>query len=350
MFGSNIQVRYPNPNDVVYPNCIPYRGTIPGGLHEGKLIEVKGHIPYGSDVFQINLLTGLDPNSDRALHISVRFHGRTVVRNALQQSIWGPEERQGLFPFVAGQDFTLLILVDPGAYRIAVNNQHCWEFAHRVPFIRVSSIFVDGTVKIERIEFVDKVTPGMQPSVCVPPSVGIQPGICPIPPAVVLPPPENLWPLPRDNYNSGSNLSPVYNPPIPYAYPIYGGIKPGMMIYISGRPSANPYRFTFNLQNGTAPYPPPDIAFHFDVRFYNFTVIRNSRTNNVWAKEEFQVSHFPFQPAVNFDMIIKIEGDRYMIALNGQHFMEFRHRLTPLSRFDTLYIENDIVVSSIRFA
>lgn len=49
-------------------------------------------------------------------------------------------------------------------------------------------------------------------------------------------------------------------------------------------------------------------------------------------------------------MIIKVESDRYMVALNGQHFLEFKHRLTPLSRFDTLYIENDIVVSSIRFA
>jgi len=377
MLASNIQVRYPNPNAVVYPDCIPYRGIIPGGLHDGKLIELKGHIPYGADVFQINLLTGLDPNSDRPLHISVRFRERIVVRNAMQHDSWGPEERQGLFPFGAGQDFTLLILVDSGAYRIAVNSQHCWEFVHRIPFTRVSSLYIDGNVKIERIEYVDKVTPyqrpgtcmpgvypggsgrypmpGMQPSVCVPPpSIGIQPGICPIPSTVILPPPENqigICPMPGSNYpSSNSNLSPVYNPPIPYAYPIYGGLKPGMMIYISGRPSANPYRFTINLQSGTAPYPPSDIAFHFDVRFYNFTVIRNTRTNNVWAKEEFQVSHFPFQPAVNFDMIIKIEGDRYMVALNGQHFLEFRHRLTPLSRFDTLYIENDVVVSSIRFA
>lgn len=109
-------------------------------------------------------------------------------------------------------------------------------------------------------------------------------------------------------------------------------------------------RFTINLQNGTAPYPPPDIAFHFDVRFFNFTVVRNTRCNNAWAAEETTITHFPFQPAVNFDMIIKVESDKYMVALNGQHFLEFRHRLTPLSRFDTLYIENDIVVSSIRFA
>lgn len=109
-------------------------------------------------------------------------------------------------------------------------------------------------------------------------------------------------------------------------------------------------RFTINLQSGTAPYPPPDVAFHFDARFYNFTVVRNSRTNNVWGPEETAISHFPFQPAVNFDMIIKVEGDKFMVALNGQHYLEFRHRLTPLSRFDTLYIENDIIVSSIRFA
>lgn len=78
--------------------------------------------------FSINLLTGLDPNSDRPLHISVRFHGRFVVRNALQQINWGPEERHGIFPFHTGKDFTMLILVDPAAYRVRINfNFNVWE-------------------------------------------------------------------------------------------------------------------------------------------------------------------------------------------------------------------------------
>lgn len=68
--------------------------------------------------FTVNLLTGLDQNSDRPFHLSVRFHSRTAVRNALQQNNWGKEETHGLFPFATGKNFTMLILVDQAAYRV----------------------------------------------------------------------------------------------------------------------------------------------------------------------------------------------------------------------------------------
>ncbi|GFT82011.1 galectin-4 [Nephila pilipes] len=347
--SGDCQPFYPNPDAVVFPGNVPYRGPITGGIYEGKLIEIKGAIPYGAQRFEINLLTGLDPSSDRALHLSIRFDGRVVVRNAMERGAWGIEERQGIFPFTSGRDFTMMILVEFNGYRIAVNGQHCWEFNHRIPVQRVSSIYIDGSIQVDRIEFIDKPNPGIVPGIPTNPGICPVPGIPANPGTCVIPPPEQIAPQPG-YYPGKSNLSPVYNPSIPYAYPIYGGIKPGMMVYISGRPSASAHRFTVNFQNGTAPYPPPDIALHFDVRFFSHSIVRNSRTNNVWDREETIISHFPFQPAVNFDMIIRIENERYMVAINGQHFVEFRHRLHPMSRFDTLYIENDIIVSSIRFA
>ncbi|GIY38228.1 galectin-9 [Caerostris darwini] len=362
---------YPNPDAIVYPASVPYRGSVPGGVYEGKLIEIRGTVPYGAQRFEINLMTGYDPSSDRALHLSVRFDGRIVVRNSMERGAWGIEERQGIFPFSSGRDFTIMILAEISGYRIAVNSQHCWEYNHRISMSRVSSIFIDGTIQIERIEFIDKTNPGICPIPAIP-----SPGVCPIPsipsfpnnpgtrpnPSIpsypsnpggfnpgtcVVPPPEQFQPY---QPSGRSSLAPVYNPSIPYAYPVYGGLKPGMMVYISGRPSASAHRFTINFQNGTAPYPPPDISFHFDVRFFSRSIIRNSRVNNTWDREETLISHFPFQQAVNFDLIIRIENDRYMVALNGQHFVEFKHRMKPLDRFDTLYIENDIVVSSIRFS
>ncbi|CAL1294161.1 unnamed protein product, partial [Larinioides sclopetarius] len=355
---------------------------IPGGIYNGKMIEIDGMVPYGAQRFEINLNTGFDSSSDRALHISVRFDQHCVVRNSYEMGCWNVEEKNGSFPFSTGREFTLMIMAEMGFYRIAVNGQHCWEFNHRLPMERVNSISVDGSVQIHRIEFIDgmnrrqpspynpsiavcpsaKVNPGFmpyQPSPYNPPSIavcpsakvnpgfrpGVGPGISPMPsipsyPAVpsnpgtctipaypsfpatttcVIPPPEQM-----PGYNpGGSSLAPVYNPSIPYAYPIYGGLKSGMMIYISGRPSANAQ---------------------------SRNVVRNSRTNNVWGGEENMVSHFPFQPAVNFDIIIRVEFERFMVAVNGQHFVEFRHRLKPLDMFDTLYIENDVIVSSIRFA
>ncbi|KAF8768485.1 Galectin-4 like protein [Argiope bruennichi] len=383
--GDMYQPFYPNPDAVVYNVTIPYQGGIPGGIYDGKMIEISGSVPYGAHRFEVNLNTGFDPSSDRALHISCRFDQHCVVRNSYERGCWSIEERQGSFPFSAGRDFTLMIMAEIGCYRIAVNGQHCWEFNHRLPMERVNSVSIDGSVQIHKIEFIDRMNP-YRPSPYNPPPIaicpaakvdpgfmpGVRPGICPVPsipsfPSVpsnpgtctipaypsfpptttcVIPPPEQL----PGYIPGGSNLAPVYNPPIPYAYPIYGGLKSGMMIYISGRPSASAHRFTINFQNGTAPYPPPDIAFHFDVRFFSRSVVRNSRCNNTWAAEENLVAHFPFQPSVNFDLIIRVEFEKFMVAVNGQHFVEFRHRLKPLDRFDTLYIENDVIVSSIRFA
>ncbi|KAG8183870.1 hypothetical protein JTE90_005333 [Oedothorax gibbosus] len=257
-----------------------------------------------------------------------------------------------------GHEFKLMILVENTSYRIAVNSQHCWEFVHRIPIERVSNIYIEGSVEIERIEFVDKLNP-YQPGICgmLPDQpdykVFITPGIPTnpsYPGTCYIPPTDPGYPQPGYIQPEVSNLAPVFNPTIPYAYPIYGGLKPGMLIYISGRPCASAYKFAINFQEGTNPYPPPDIAFHLGVRFYSNQVVRNARINDGWEHEENMIPHFPFQPAVNFDMIIRVDHDRFMVAIDGQHFVEFAHRHFPLDRFDTLYIENDIVVSSIRFA
>lgn len=55
--------------------------------------------------------------------------------------------------------YILFILIAFLYFQIAVNGQHCWEFPHRIPYTRVSSVFIEGTVQIERIEFIDKRLP-----------------------------------------------------------------------------------------------------------------------------------------------------------------------------------------------
>ncbi len=57
-----------------------------------------------------------------ALHINARFSGNasTVVRNSLLGQQWGMEENSGHFPFMPGQPFEILILVDQDAYQVAI--------------------------------------------------------------------------------------------------------------------------------------------------------------------------------------------------------------------------------------
>lgn len=318
----------------VYRPSIPFQSGIPGGIYDGKMIEIKGRIPYGADRIGINLVTGFDPNSDKALHLSIRFDQNCVVRNHQEYGQWGREERLGVFPFSIGRDFTMMIAVERNNYRIAVNNQHCWDFRHRLPFERVKSLAMDGRVDVHEVDFIDRGNPYL-------PTYPSTPVVHPA--AYVNPGQFSYGQPPRPS------LAPAYNPSIPYAYPIYGGLKPGMTIYISGRPSANPHRFTINLQKGGRKEA-PDVAFHFDPRFFNRSVVRNSRSNGAWSSEETYISHFPFHPGVSFDLVIRVEVDRYSVTINGHHFTDFPHRLRPLEMFDTLYIESDVSISSINFS
>lgn len=291
-----------------------YEVSVPGELEVGRIIKVEGAIPFGVEVFQINLCS---EHSDDiiALHLSVRFKSRTVVRNTFQEGKWEMEEKDGPFPFSSGEEFSVHILVQPDNYYIAVNGHHCWVFDHRLPYSNVTTVNVFGPVKIGGIEF------------------------CSITNEHEQEPLEKIAPC----------LQCVDNPSVPFVHHIPGGIKPGMKISVSGRPFVSVHRFTINLQCGTGPYPPPDIAFHFDTRAYSHCVVRNTRRNNNWEKEEITAPSFPFQPGVRFDIVITVESDKYVVTVNGKHFTDYVHRITQLSSINTLRIENDIIVAFVLF-
>ncbi|XP_071044563.1 galectin-8-like, partial [Parasteatoda tepidariorum] len=246
--------------------------------------------------FTINLQTGTDPNNppDIAFHFDVRFFNRTIVRNTRTCNSWQHEEKQSpSFPFSSDCRFDMMIRVTKDQYMVAVNGQHFIEFKHRLwPLSRFDTLYIESDISVQSIRFPVRMSSTVKNS-------------------------------PRT-----TNFS---NP-------------------TSARTAIFPLIFTINLQAGTDPNNPPDIAFHFDVRFFNRTIVRNTRTCNSWQHEEKQSPSFPFSSDCRFDMMIRVTKDQYMVAVNGQHFIEFKHRLWPLSRFDTLYIESDISVQSIRFA
>lgn len=51
--------------------------------------------------FHIDFVKG----GDVVFHFNPRFHEQTVVRNSQLGGYWGPEERDGMFPFIQGRQF-----------------------------------------------------------------------------------------------------------------------------------------------------------------------------------------------------------------------------------------------------
>jgi hypothetical protein len=321
---------------VVERPTIPYWGTIPGaGLEIGSLVVITGRVLPNAKRFEANFAVGglitmdVIKRADLALHFNVRFDQACVVRNSRQKGVWGPEERKvdgHAVPFVQGKVFTLMFLVEQTEIKVAVDGKHFVSFKHRLPFTSVKIFNFEGDIEVEKIEYKrePRYSGGGDASSFHPP-IGL--GI------------------------PGS--TPIFNPPLPLNHPIPGGVRPGMMIYFSGKPSVNFHRFNIDLvksggrgQNITN----ADVALHFNPRFEERLVVRNSFANGQWGDEERSSTHFPFAPGVNFDMIIRVEGNRFLIAINGQHYTEMYHRILPLNTIDYLRVEGDLCLASIRFS
>ncbi|KAM8833817.1 galectin-3 [Synchiropus picturatus] len=120
----------------------PYDGPVaPGGmlmvpfdlpLHAGimprLLITIVGEPLPGANRFNVDFMKG----HDVVFHFNPRFHEQAIVRNTNVAGCWGPEEREGGFPFVPGQRFELKILVEEDDFKVAVNGTHLLEYEHRV--------------------------------------------------------------------------------------------------------------------------------------------------------------------------------------------------------------------------
>ncbi|WAR20437.1 LEG4-like protein [Mya arenaria] len=319
-------------------------------------------------------------------------HDGTVIRNSLRGGSWGAEERHGGFPFNQGSSFDVAI---------HIKQQHYSE--------RVTHLTCEQGIRIKEIRFEGGYPqPGHHGH--HPPHHGHHPpqhGSGNIGAAFgkfvggVL---NEMAHAGQNNTPSFPGSGPIYNPPVPFVHHL-GGLYPNKMIVISGIPHPGASRFSVNFQNGS------DIAFHLDVRF-NFgnshnVVVRNHMSHHCWGSEERDLAWFPFSPdaftvyiqqgshhepheiamcvdarfwfnnesnsvvrnhkqggwgseertipffpfAQNapFEMIILVEHHQFKVAVNNQHLMEFRHRIQPLGRFDTLRIDGDLRLTQVRF-
>ncbi|XP_074872437.1 galectin-9-like isoform X2 [Carettochelys insculpta] len=137
---------------------------------------------------------------------------------------------------------------------------------------------------------------------------------------------------------------PILNPSVPFSGPIFGGLSDGKMVLIQGRVEPSIQRFAVNLRCGNR-----DIAFHFNPRFNESrqVVVCNTEQNGRWGQEE-RTYHMPFQLGSYFELIINVKNHCYQVSVNGQHFLEYNHRV-PLHTVHTLEINGNVSVNCISF-
>ncbi|CAI5780946.1 galectin-4-like isoform X2 [Podarcis lilfordi] len=139
-------------------------------------------------------------------------------------------------------------------------------------------------------------------------------------------------------------LQPILNPSVPFTGPIFGGLTEGKMIVIQGQVRVSVKRFSVNLVCGNG-----NVAFHFNPRFdEGRVVVCNTQQHGRWGAEE-RAYNMPFQPNIYFEMIINVKSHCYQVSVNGNHFLEYRHRL-PFHEVQTLQINGDVSLNCISFA
>jgi hypothetical protein len=252
-----------------YP--IPYRSKLTEAFEPGQTLIVKGKTAEDSVRFTINLHSQSADFSgnDVPLHISVRFDEGKIVLNTFSKGEWGKEERKSN-PWKKGDDIDLRIRAHDSKFTIFADQKELKEYEHRVPLSSISHFSIDGDVFITHIHWGGKYYP------------------------------------------------------VPYESGIPGeGLAPGKTLLVFGTPEKKGKRFHINLlkKNG-------DIALHFNPRFDEKAIVRNSLISNEWGNEERE-GKIPLEKGIGFDLKIVNEEYAFQIFINEERFCTYAHRLEP---------------------
>jgi len=116
-------------------------------------------------------------------------------------------------------------------------------------------------------------------------------------------------------------------------------MNPGRIVYINATPSPSATKFAVNLKSAEMG---GDIALHFNARFGERAVIKNSCLGGNWGQEERATAPFPFVPGTPFQMMILGDPQEFKIAVNGAHFTEFRLRNPNLQAAQWVEVDGDL--------
>lgn len=126
---------------------------------------------------------------------------------------------------------------------------------------------------------------------------------------------------------------------VPYDLPLHAGMMPRLLITIVAEPVPGGERFQVDFLKG------PDVVFHFNPRFSEQTIVRNSNLGGCWGPEERE-GPFPFFPGQRFELKILVDEDMFKVAVDGNHLLEYEHRVGGLEEVTLVRIMGDISLYS----
>ncbi|KAM7395864.1 hypothetical protein PAMA_007241 [Pampus argenteus] len=309
-----------NPKQTFLNPMIPFAGTILGGLLPGEMVLIQGSVPPDADRFQLDFTCGssVKPRADVAFHFNPRFKLRTpcIVCNTLQKERWGREEILYQMPFAAGASFEIIILVLKDKFKVAVNGAHVLEYKHRLDLEMVDTLLISGKIKVETI--------------CITAiSSSVSSGTS----------------LTNQDSEAKTIICSSGDLRVPFKGELVKGLSTNRSVIIKGQTNQNAASFTVNLvASGSG-----NIALHLNPRLKKNTVVRNSFLSGCWGKEETWLdNHFPFAAGQYFEIIVLCDPQKFRIAVNGLHQLDYKHRVQNLSCITQLEVLGDVTLQDVK--
>ncbi|KAI4889460.1 hypothetical protein NFI96_011630 [Prochilodus magdalenae] len=328
----------------------PYVGSIPGGLKPGMALYFEGVVlPYANEYryafltltsvqysfcfsfesqiscfshrFAINHKIGPKDGEDIAFQFNPRINDR-VVWDSFRNGRWENAEHTQSCPLNKGSAFDIFIVIRTEGYEVYVNGQKYYLFSHRMPVEKVTTLHIRGDVFFNTIGIISNWSKSIF--------------------AKELSSGTSRW---KHSTIQSGVPNPVCSPSKTYVGSIAGGLHAGLALIFQGVVPSDAVRFEIDLMIG--PKDDDDIAFHFNARIGDSSVVCNSFRAGKW--ENLVPWECPFVKGGAFDIFMVVKEDAYEVIVNGQVLCTFCHRL-PLESVSTLYVGGDVFMNTFGIA
>uniref|UniRef100_A0A914L7R7 Galectin domain-containing protein n=2 Tax=Meloidogyne TaxID=189290 RepID=A0A914L7R7_MELIC len=353
------------------------------GFLPNKSIEINGVILARPNEFRVNLFEDgvMQQTADVPFHFKPLFRSNPtlVVRNNwIRNGGWGPQETFGGFPFKTNQPFILeFVAAEKNTIIININNQRFATFS-RVDLSRISQLYVIGmnTIRVNTLTLCPNqviTTTTVRPTTTTekPTTTTEQPTTAMEEPTTTTEEPTTTTAEPKTTTEEPTTTTELTTteeptttslPTCPYsiviAYPEipatidllklgFGeGFAPPKRIRFVGFPTNTTDRFTINLYSDGVPDKTATTLFHFNPRFNDKQVIRNTWSPITGWEEEEHYGGFPFKIGEPFVLeFIAAPENTIIVNVDSQPFVNFSR--DDLSKLSTLGVSSAIELSSV---
>ncbi|XP_041355440.1 sushi, von Willebrand factor type A, EGF and pentraxin domain-containing protein 1-like [Gigantopelta aegis] len=122
-------------------------------------------------------------------------------------------------------------------------------------------------------------------------------------------------------------------------------MRNGWEMVLNGIPKESNKHFTINIEDSSS------VHLHFDVRFNVYDqyelILFNTKQDADWGDAE-EVTDFPFEELVPFEIRIKLVPGAFQITVDGEHLYDYNLRTKPADITDVNFLD-DLIITQIKY-